>query len=61
MQLYYISGSWRARKQVSTCPVWSLEGPKFVSIVNSMGKKVAGSSTSLHFSRFEVKFVELEF
>jgi hypothetical protein len=34
---------------------------KTISVVNSMGKKVSEVSTSVHFSPFEVKFLELEF
>jgi hypothetical protein len=34
---------------------------KTISLVNAMGKKVSISSAKIHFSPFEVKFVELEF
>ena len=34
---------------------------KTISVVNAMGKKVSGTGSSVHFSPFEVKFLELEF
>ena len=34
---------------------------KTITVVNAMGKKVATSTSSVHFSPFEVKFIELQF
>jgi hypothetical protein len=34
---------------------------KIISVVNAMGKKVSIGSAKIHFSPFEVKFIELEF